>query len=154
MISITNFLLFCVPAVSALYSVHYYAPSQHAGVVGEGVEFSRTPSSTQVADIFARLVGHAPLLNEGTIIKFSYLHLTSAAESVSLPAADIFHARRSTPVLLSLVGEGDILVHFLSNIIIYTYSYSERYGLRCCTLSTWPYGAKSEGCACCEWNFS
>lgn len=66
-----QFLLLIIPTISALYSIHYYAPSEHAGVVGEEVEFSRTPSALQVADIYARLVGHAPLLHEGFVFKYA-----------------------------------------------------------------------------------
>jgi hypothetical protein len=61
-----KFLFLIFPTISALYSIHYYAPSEHAGVVGDEVEFSRTPTAMQVADIFARVAGRAPLLHEGT----------------------------------------------------------------------------------------
>ena len=58
-------LFFLFPAVTALYSIHYYAPSGHPGVVGNEMEFSRSPSAMQVADIYARLGNHAPIMKEG-----------------------------------------------------------------------------------------
>ena len=58
-------LCFLFPTASALYSIHYYAPSGHAEVVGDELEFSRSPSAMQVADIYARLGGHAPIMKEG-----------------------------------------------------------------------------------------
>ncbi len=61
------FLFLVFPALaSAFYSISYSAPKDSAQVVGSSQVFTSAPSVRQVADIVARLSGHAPILREGT----------------------------------------------------------------------------------------
>jgi hypothetical protein len=62
------FALLLLPTVAAYYSIHYSAKSNHPGVIGQA-NFVNSPSATQVADIYARVSGKAPLLSEGSISK-------------------------------------------------------------------------------------
>jgi hypothetical protein len=54
-----------LPAVSAVFSLHYVAKSHHPAVVGEEAKFLHAPNALQVADIYSRVSGLAPLLREG-----------------------------------------------------------------------------------------
>jgi hypothetical protein len=60
------FALLFLPTVAAFYSIHYSAKSNHPAVIGQA-RFVNSPSATQVADIYARVSGKAPLLSEGSI---------------------------------------------------------------------------------------
>jgi hypothetical protein len=60
--------LFLLPTVAAYYSIHYAAKETHPAVIGQS-RFASSPSASQVADIYARVSGHGPLLSEG------YCHL-------------------------------------------------------------------------------
>lgn len=60
------FLTFFLPIVSAYYSIHYSAKENHPSVIGQAT-FSRSPSATQVADIYLRVSGQNPILNEGIL---------------------------------------------------------------------------------------
>ncbi len=57
--------LFLALPVSALYSVHYVAGSEHPQLVGKQGFFNNAPEPMHVADMYARLSGYSPLLSEG-----------------------------------------------------------------------------------------
>lgn len=49
------------------FSVNYYSHNGHGAVIGSMLVHS-TPSALQVADIYSRLSGLQPLLNEGVCV--------------------------------------------------------------------------------------
>lgn len=86
--------LLLLPTVAAFYSIHYSAKSNHPAVIGQ-THFVNTPSATQVADIYARVAGKAPLLSE--------------AQGV-LPSVDILQKSNGQPIILHLIGGGNFPV--------------------------------------------
>lgn len=59
--------------VAALYSVHFMPGAGHSNVVRKPGVFATAPDAAQVADIYARLAGIAPVLHEGFPVYCSYL---------------------------------------------------------------------------------
>jgi hypothetical protein len=59
-------LLFLLAApAAALYSVHFVPGAEKHSIMGKHGRFLDAPEAIHVADIYARLAGNAPLLNEG-----------------------------------------------------------------------------------------
>ena len=61
-----------VPA-AALYSVHFIPGSGETSVLGKHGYFSVAPDASHVADIYARLAGSPPVLQEGAY--FEDIHI-------------------------------------------------------------------------------
>lgn len=56
----------CLHCVTALYSIGYYSRENGAVLVNGNAKYAQIPDAHQVADLYARLSGNAPLSNEGT----------------------------------------------------------------------------------------
>ena len=82
-------LILLAPLVSAQYAVHYAAPRNHVIYQEDKITLGQTPSPQQVADIIARLNGHAPILHE---------------DEVHLPSADIFREQNNKVTVLAVNG--------------------------------------------------
>lgn len=55
------------------FSIHYQsAPEQESKIMNFGSVFAAPPSAEQVADIYNRLSGKAPLLWEGELLPFGF----------------------------------------------------------------------------------
>ena len=82
-----------------------------------GSSFKDSPSAEQVADIYVRLSGKAPLLWEGKEIASSYIHEVSFIrddcfkfiDQVNLPTVHSFEDGEATqtPLLVEVVGGGN-----------------------------------------------
>ena len=109
-----------LPLISAgSYSIHYSGREHHPSVIGQAA-FSSSPSATQVADIYSRVSGQAPILNEGfnwhppssslllSLLLTAHLFLNFFLFEVesSLPSIDILEKSNSRPVILHLIGGG------------------------------------------------
>jgi len=86
-----SFVFLLLPTLAASFSIFYSAKSQHPAVIGQ-TTFASAPNAVQVADIYARVSGKAPILTEVNGL---------------LPSIDILHKSTWQPVILNLVG-GDI----------------------------------------------
>jgi len=79
-----------LPGIAAFYSVNFAASSKHTGVVNVGSSFLSAPSAEHVADIYARLSGHAPLYS---------------TDSEKLPTLDVLATSGAQqPLLLEVHG--------------------------------------------------
>ena len=83
-------VLCCVGFSTAFYSINYVAdPNQHPGVLNAGASFLSAPSAEHVADVYARLSGHAPLFS---------------TEEEKLPTIDLLAERKAQPIILEVHG--------------------------------------------------
>ena len=76
------------------YSINYAADSQHPQVLNAGGSFLSAPTAEHVADVYARLSGHAPLFS---------------TEAESLPTIDLLADRKEQPVILEVHGGSTFL---------------------------------------------
>lgn len=82
--------LFYFGSAGAFYSINYVADlSEHPRVLNAGGAFLSAPSAEHVADVYARLSGHAPLL---------------WSDEEKLPAIDVFAERKVQPLILEVHG--------------------------------------------------
>jgi len=82
--------IFFAPCVVAFYSINFVADEGNTGVVNAGASFLSAPSAEHVADIYARLSGHAPLFS---------------TDSEKLPTLDVLaKSKAQQPLLLEVHG--------------------------------------------------
>jgi len=76
---------------AGFYSINYVAdPRQHpAKVLNAGGSFLGAPTAEHVADVYARLAGHAPLYR---------------TEAEELPTLDVLAERKEQPIILEVHG--------------------------------------------------
>ena len=80
---------------AGFYSINYAADSQHPQVLNAGGSFLSAPTAEHVADVYARLSGHAPLFS---------------TEAETLPTIDLLADRKEQPVILEVHG-GSTFLH-------------------------------------------
>ena len=73
------FLLAC--PVAALYSMHFVPGADHIKILGNHGRFLKSPEASHVADIYARLAGVSPILQEGAL-SYILLNLPSLSHFV------------------------------------------------------------------------
>lgn len=82
-------LVLLARSAGAFYSISYSAEGADKRVANAGASFVSAPSAEHVADVYARLSGHAPLFK---------------SDSAHLPTLDVLSDSREPALLLEVTG--------------------------------------------------
>lgn len=113
-VSIVLLLVVC-SAEQSLFTLSYAAPNGHPQLVNADTPLkTTTPDSLHVADLYARIAGHVPLLLEGIHFyvwaKFSVIltgeTFSHETDKVNMPAVDILTKRTKSPLIVELHSNG------------------------------------------------